>query len=264
MQLRRDLSPRQVAAVDGWLWIREGFRLFRKSPLVWVASFFVCVVAAYLATLIPFVGPLLVELLSPVVIAGFMMGCWALAQGEPTLRPRHLLAGFQGGGGQLVAVGGAYLVGMIVISKLVALMGGSELERFTAFKTGAELFAALNAASWTHLVRGLLLPALALLLLEIPLAMATWFAPALVLFDGQDALTAMKLSFRGCLRNIPAFLLYGVISFACTVLAMITGILLLVLGPVLIGSFYAGYCDVFGVPERPSPELEAARRVTPG
>jgi uncharacterized membrane protein len=57
---------------------------------------------------------------------------------------------------------------------------------------------------------------------------------------------AMKASFRGCLRNWLPFLVYGVIAFILALLATLpAGLGWLVLLPVLTGSVYAGYKDIF-------------------
>ena len=76
--------------------------------------------------------------------------------------------------------------------------------------------------------------------------MAVWFAPALVVFHEFGPLAAMKQSFSGCLRNIPAFLVYGLIGMLLAILASIPAMLgWLVLGPVFTGSLYASYRDIF-------------------
>jgi uncharacterized membrane protein len=93
---------------------------------------------------------------------------------------------------------------------------------------------------------GLLLGTLVFLALIVPVLMATWFAPALVLFDRLAAIDAMKLSFGGCLRNLVPFLLYGVIGCGLLIVAAIPlGLGLLILSPVLIASVYTSYCDIF-------------------
>jgi len=82
--------------------------------------------------------------------------------------------------------------------------------------------------------------------LTIPLLMALWFAPALVMLHGLGPLEAMKLSFVGCLRNMLPFLLYGLIALVLTVLAVIpVGLGLLVLGPMITASVYTAYKDIF-------------------
>lgn len=93
---------------------------------------------------------------------------------------------------------------------------------------------------------GAMLGILVALALGVPLAMATWFATPLVLFNNMAPFNAMHASFFACLKNIVPFLLYGVISLVLAIIAAIPfGLGFLVLIPVIIGSVYAGYRDVF-------------------
>jgi uncharacterized membrane protein len=93
---------------------------------------------------------------------------------------------------------------------------------------------------------GLLLALLVGLVLTVPLAMAVWFAPALVVFRNVVPLDAMKSSFNVCLKNLVPFLVYGVILFVLAVVAAIPfGLGFLVLMPVLIGAQYASYVDLY-------------------
>jgi uncharacterized membrane protein len=56
----------------------------------------------------------------------------------------------------------------------------------------------------------------------------------------------MKESFSGCLRNIVPFLVYGVVMMVFGAIASIPMLLgWLVLGPVLCGSYYASYKDIY-------------------
>ena len=56
----------------------------------------------------------------------------------------------------------------------------------------------------------------------------------------------MKESFSGCLKNIVPFLLYGVVLFVAAIVAAIPlGLGWLVLGPVIAGSLYASYRDIY-------------------
>jgi uncharacterized membrane protein len=82
--------------------------------------------------------------------------------------------------------------------------------------------------------------------LLLPVSMALWFAPALVVLNDRGAVEAMKESFAGCLKNIVPFLLYGVVLFVAAIIAAIPfGLGWLVLGPVVAGSLYASYRDIY-------------------
>jgi len=96
-------------------------------------------------------------------------------------------------------------------------------------------------------VLSMILAVLVMTLFMIPLLMLFWFAPTLiVLHDDVGIIEAMKLSFLGCIRNILPFLIYGLVGFILMILASIPfGLGWLVLGPVLFGTIYASYKDIF-------------------
>jgi len=82
----------------------------------------------------------------------------------------------------------------------------------------------------------------------LPLIMAYWFAPTLVLFHDMKAVDAMRLSFFACLRNFLPFLVYGVISAILLLLAMIPlGLGLLIMIPTMTASLYVSYKDIFNI-----------------
>jgi uncharacterized membrane protein len=91
-----------------------------------------------------------------------------------------------------------------------------------------------------------LLFVLVVMALLVPLVMAIWFAPALVVFHDVAPIEAMKQSFRACLKNVVPFLIYGIIVLGLGIVATIPfGLGWLVLGPTLIGSTYYSYRDIF-------------------
>jgi len=76
--------------------------------------------------------------------------------------------------------------------------------------------------------------------------MAAWFAPALVVFQGEGVIDSMKGSFAGCLKNIVPFLVYGVAFFLLAIVATIPLALgWLVLGPMISASVYTSYRDIY-------------------
>jgi len=130
------------------------------------------------------------------------------------------------------------LIGWIIafIPALLIVGGGALM----TMMHGGQL-AELGALSMTFVLSLLLALALA-----VPVYMAIWFAPALIMFHDVKPLDAMKSSFFACLKNIVPFLLYGIILMVLCVVASIPfGLGFLVLGPVIVGSIYAGYRDIF-------------------
>ena len=229
------MNIRSVDAGSGWDWIRGGFGLFRQNPVIWIALFFIYLLVCMALSIVPVVGPIVLNLLAPVFMAGFMLGCQALESGEE-LEINHLFAGFKQNTSQLITVGGLYLAGIIMIVGLMfAMTGGAVL---AMGQQGQAMGAAVSA--------DMLPAALVALALLLPLIMAYWFAPTLVVFHGISAVDAMKLSFTACLRNILPFTVYSLISMVLLLLAAIPlGLGLLVMIPTMTASLYVSYKDVF-------------------
>ena len=229
---------RKVAASRGLSWFGEAWRLFMRAPGMWILIFVVFAIAWIVLSIIP-LGGLVVSACYPIIAAGLMLGCRDLEEGRP-LEFRHLFAGFGPHGGNLLVVGllylaGAMLIGMfagIGVAIAIPLIASSGVTR------GLPGFLAIAPA--------VLLVVLVALALMMPLIMALWFAPAIVVFNGTASMAAMKSSFRGCLKNFLPFLLYGLAGIVLAILAALPVFLgFLVLGPVFWATMYTGYRDIF-------------------
>ncbi len=237
-------GPVPVPAGNGWMWLRQGFWHFRQSPLAWILTLLAWMVILMVANFIPLIGPLAINIFGPVFIAGFMLGAREQEQGG-TLQFGHLFRGFSTNLGQLVLVGVIYLVGFIVIGIVMAIIFGTTFAALGGLEAaqGQDPQAMLAAMGGISTIILLILVVMALM---IPLLMAYWFAPALVVVDGLSAVNAMKLSFKGCLKNILPFLVYGLIGLMLTFVAALPFFLgFLVVGPMFIASIYVAYRDIF-------------------
>ena len=233
-----DPDGRARPAGNGWTWIAEGWRLFMKSPGIWIAIVLVLGVIMIVLNFIPFLGPLALAVLMPVFGGGIMLGCRALDEGRE-LEFNALFAGFQKPLAGLATLGAIYLGLAFAIGLVVALITGASM--FAMMSGGAQ-----NPAMATGALGGMLLGMLIALALAVPLAMLMWFAPAAVALNGVAPVEAMKVSWRGCLKNIVPFLLYGVVLFILMIVATIPfGLGWLALGPAMAGSIYAGYRDIY-------------------
>jgi len=223
-----------VPSGNAWQWIVDGFGLFKRSPGIWILNLFILFILMVVLAVIPIVGGVALLLLLPVFGGGLMLGCDAVMRDEP-LEVGHLFAGFRDKVGQLILVGVLYLVGSIVIGLIAGVLIGASV--FGAVFSGGNV-----GASAATLMLGLLVA----LGLSVPLVMAMWFAPALIVFHDLKPMDALTQSFQGCLKNIVPFLVYGIITFVIGMLASIpAGLGWLIWGPTLIGSIYAGYRDIF-------------------
>jgi uncharacterized membrane protein len=229
-------SGRTVEAGRGIEWLKQGWRSFTKNPAVWLAIAVVLLVIVAALSMIPFVGGLAVQFLMPVFVGGLLLGCRALAGGGE-FGIDTLFAGFRRHTTPLVLVGLYYLVGVLVVTVVVFLVGGGAAVTGGLIGRGAGVGVAMG---------GFFVALLVMLALMVPLAMAVWFAPALVVFHDVAPFEAMKASFFACLKNVVPFLIYGVILFVLCMIAMIPfGLGMLVMLPVMAGSIYASYVEIF-------------------
>jgi len=231
-------AGRTVPTARGWAWIAQGWELFKRQPFMWVAFAVVGIaILLGLQLLLPLIGQIAAMLLGPVFVGGVMIGCRDLDEGRE-LQFAHLFAGFRERFGSLIAVGLISLGFTFAVALVVGL--GTGIGTATLLGSGGDP-AAAAAAGLT-----LLLALLVMLALLLPLYMAMWFAPPLILFHAQGPAEAMKNSFVACLRNIMPFFLYGVILFLLSFVASLPVFLgWLVLAPVMVASLYTGYRDIF-------------------
>lgn len=240
-----------VKAERGWAWIKQGWVLFNKSPVLWMVLLLIAFGGAVLLSAIPTVGQPLATLLGPVIMAGLMSGCRALEQGEE-LELAHLFSGFRQLTTQLITVGGLTLLGQFLIMGIMIGMGASALIGLITSDTPPqdqqviiEAFASAGAA----VLVGLLLFSL--------LLMAAQFAPMLVYFNRAAPVEAMKLSLRAFFRNLGAFFIYGFVLIGLAFLASVPMMLgWIVLIPVMVASLYACYRDIFPFPEEGAAQTE--------
>ncbi|MEO6118851.1 MAG: BPSS1780 family membrane protein [Methylotenera sp.] len=228
---------KQVPAANALGWIVSGFNLFKANPAMWIILFVIYLAIIVPISLVPVVGSIVSTLLAPVFAAGLMWGCQAITKNED-LEINHLFAGFKQNTAQLIAVGGIYMLGLLVIAVMVVL--SLDRETIEILMKGGTVNP--NQAG------AMMLPILVAMLFLLPLIMAYWFAPILVGLNNLTATEAMKLSFVACLKNMLPFLLYGLIFMVMLVLAIIPfGLGLLVVIPVMMTSLYTSYVDIFSV-----------------
>lgn len=249
------MEIRTVAAGRGWEWMVEGFRIFRKQPLTWITLVMVLVVIWLVSLIMPLIGPLVIHLVSPVFFAGLMLACRTTDEdGEPEFS--QLFAAFKTHASPLITVGGIYLVGNIVAVGIVfGVAGGAALPALLG-KAGTDIETLRTA------LRGLLLGMAVGMAVFIPILMAVWFAPPLIVFHNMPPVEAMKLSLAASWRNTMPLLVYGVATLVLGLIASIPLMLgLIVLLPVLVCSIYASYKDIF--PVGPAAPVAAPETLNP-
>ena len=241
-------AARHLDAGAGAAWWGESWRIFCAAPLAWIAIFVVFVVVSIALVMIPLVGSLASTVLTPVFAGGVMLGCQALAEGRP-LTIGHLFEGFQRPrfaplltlGLVLLAV--FFVIAVAMVGTVFLTLGASGLAALLDFGATTPIdYAALWSAGTAIFVTAVVAVVVTLLV-----AMAFWFAPALVVLNDEPPITALSKSFVASWQNVGAFLIYGIVYLGLAFVATIpAGLGWLVLGPMVVGSCYAGWRTIFG------------------
>jgi uncharacterized membrane protein len=170
------------------------------------------------------------------LVAGMLLACQKISNGG-TPEATDLFVGFKQSAGDLVMLGLLYMLGMLIIFAIVVFLGGGGLAGGLMMGSPIGVGLALGGVMFAMLLS---------LALMVPLCMAIWFAPALVFFNNMPPVDALKASFNACLKNTLPFLVYGLIVMVLMFFAALpVGLGFLVLLPVLAGSVYVSYRDIF-------------------
>jgi len=231
--------PRSVPAERALAWWSDAWQLFMANAALWVAMGLLLIVIFIVLGVIPLLGSIVASVLTPVFVGGWMLAARKQRTGG-TLEFGDLFLGFREPLQPLLALGGFFLAGSAVIFLTVGRLGMGAAAAALAGAGGLNggVLAAVGAG-FTALLLGLLLAGL--------LAMAFWFAPALVVFHGMAPVDAIKASFAANLRNLLPFLLYAVVSVVASIVASIPfGLGWLVLIPLSLLTVYTSAEDIFG------------------
>jgi hypothetical protein len=143
--------------------------------------------------------------LKPVFAVGFLAAAWTQERGgKPSFT--QLFRGFQSNLSALVPLGLIFLGGMGIAVMATTLIDGGELIRIMTAQ-GTVQDEALGSGR----------PQLAMLFgaaCALPTLLALWFAPALVVFEDANVVTAVGTSLRAALANWRAVAVYGLAVFA--------------------------------------------------
>lgn len=252
-------QPRQLPSRAGQTWLIDGIRIFHRQPLVWVLSLMTYWAGLVMVGILPVVGLFLPLLFTPGLGFGFIVLAEAVDRQDPAkpATPTLLLAGFRDGHARsMLQLGLAYLAGLTIVLLLAWLVDGDQIGSMMRDGPSQEEVEVMRKS----LPMGLLVAMLA----YIPLMMALWFAPQLVVWRGFTVGKALFFSFFAVWRNKAAFLRYslawlvliflvsGLSSLIMDLLQINAQSLLVTLLPVSMlllaiaqASFYASTRDVF-------------------
>ncbi|MEW5903028.1 MAG: BPSS1780 family membrane protein [Pseudomonadota bacterium] len=248
---------RKMTAGRGWTWVKQGFQLLMRNPLLGISAAMLSVLVVIAGLMVPIFGPLVAMALMPIMLAGYMRICRALEENEK-VAPTLLLAGFKRYTSGLVTLGAFLMLGMLFASTVMATIGGAPFAEMMEKMHGTEdaqlLMQAISAGD-SRISLAVLLGLTLMLLIVV----AWQYAPILVFFHGVSPWFALRASFAGTLRNVIPYTVYSLIMQGITMVLGILpwGIGMLLLLPLGLTSLYVSYRNIFPWLDEPAPQ-EAA------
>ena len=261
----------KVSASAGAQWLLDGFATLRKAPL---GLGLLGVIYGVLALLVGFTASnpgvflaleVVMLLLGPLLMGGFVFAVRSVEEGG-SAQPAHLLEGLQQGRvGRLLATLLPNIAALAVcVLLLFVMVGPAALTEMAQAVEQAGAQASPDPALFASLPLGRLMLWLVLVvLIGITASFFTFVAIPEIMFGPTGAFAAMGRSFRACVRNLPALIVFLVLAFiaivAIYIVVMIVGVLvklvagdmamqvvtqllaMAVLMPVLIGSIYSAW-----------------------
>lgn len=255
-----------LPALAGWMWVRDGWSLFRSQPLAFFSWAMFVSLMLMIATITPPIGPLFFIILMPTATllslsAGrhategrkILLGTWV----EPLRQPMVFR--------RLLGMGGLYVAFCLLLGLAVFMPFSAEVtEALKNVEKTNDLLPLMEAVRTPMIIFGIL---------YVIMAAIFWFAPALVGWHGIRITQALFFSWIACWRNKWAFLVYG-LCWLAVFLVVDTLISILVMAglepstaatiqvpinvvatAVLYCSFYTSYVGVFNDGKRESSSV---------
>ncbi len=231
-------EPRALPANRGWGWFADSWPLFMANPWLWIGLLLVaglCFIAISMVPVVSLFGGWLV----PMFMGGWVVCCHRLVT-EGEFKFEDLFAPFSQQFKPMAILSLIYM-GLNLLVTVIAFAVGAGIGLALGFGFGAAGGGEFGAFMLAALVGFLIGMAL-----FVPLLMAIWFAPALVMLHQVQPIEAMKISVIACWRNIVPFLLYGLVGTGLLIIGAIPLLLgWLVVYPLMFNSVYVAYREIF-------------------
>jgi hypothetical protein len=227
---------RSVPAGRGAAWVGDAWRILRGQPGMWAAALVLLFVVWIILSMIPFVS-LFLQFAVPFAYAGIALAADQQRR-EGTFDLKMLLGGFEKHAGSLLGVGLTTFLAGILFGVVLAIFLGGEIVGTMLGRGNPDPEMFLNLKFWLAFLIGLAL--------MLPVICATYLAPQLIVLHDQPAITALKMSLAGCVKNVLPGIVFGLCAFGMIIISMIPLMLgLLITIPILVITNYTVYRDIF-------------------
>lgn len=213
------IDIKKADAQHGWSWILDGFSILKNDTGLWIGMGLIYMLIAIGLKLIPFVGMLLLTLISPMLLAAALQTADDLRQGNlpaapagSVFTPQGLSAHLQRAAGRLfitfsdeekflpLMVVSTLTLGVVVVINILAVLlkiDGSALTAMAAGSVGPRVW--VPALIGWFLVR----------FLQLGLIMAVLYTVPLILFRREMPLHSIEKSFKTCKHHFIAVGMFG-------------------------------------------------------
>jgi len=228
------LHPRIVPWQHALAWYEDAMRLFKRGPATWLTLALMTIAAEFALRVVPSLGPLLAEIVSPLVACGLIFAAASADRGGPPALA-NVTKVFRASAGALAA---------IIASALVT-------------------FAAQAFAAWWIAGTNLLDPAgstgdigasvlIGIYAIGILASLPVMFVPFHVLLEPVTPGAAFAASWNAFALNTIPLLAYAAASLLLAAFGLLTfGFGLLLALPLWVASSYAAWKDIFGIRDAP-------------
>lgn len=246
-----------LPAKTGWIWIKEGFSLFKKQPVGFSFLFLAYFFVMQLISIVP-----LIKILSLVTLPLFamtlMQACADATEGK-RLHPRLFLSVVRGPAVRPLLVFGTLYPIVAVVALAVSTLADGGLLWHASVGNGIDV---------ANIPDGNIMTAIFVsIVVCIPAVMAFWYAAPLIAWHNMPISKALFYSFFAVARNKKAFIVFAVGWFMISIvlpsiisafiavafgLQMAFAIALpssMILTVIMYCSFYPTYTHVFDTPE---------------
>lgn len=199
------IAYERYPARRGALWLRQAYGMLRQHRVPWLFLLLLYYFVLGMVELIPVIGRHVAFVLKPVFEVGFLAAAWGQERGEIP-QPHHLFSGFRSNLAVLLPLGIVFVAGISLAVLATALVDGGALLDVLYGKTQPDDATLDTARMQTAMLFGALC--------ALPVVLALWFAPALVVFQDCRALQSMAVSLSAALANWRPILVYGLLLFA--------------------------------------------------
>ena len=244
-QLLPQLLSEPRAGRVGWgvSWITNALSIFKDNFLLWLGIGVVYLIIAMVMSAMPIIN-FVFSLISFVFVGGIIKGADAQVTGKE-LRFDHLFSAFSTHLLPLIVLFVLYMAALIIAFIPIGIilivvshvMGG--IGNVDSMMTAEQI----GAGSIIAILLVLLFSMIAFFFLFV----MVWFAPALIVLHNIAPTEAMKMSVKGCLKNILPLFVFSLLLPLLALLSILftLGFAILVVVPVGMITYYTSYRDVW-------------------